>query len=73
MTSYYISIFAYVGIYQTSFHLLTHLQRQFCMEIHKFRMPIEIKMYQLQLMQTTVFFCAVLKVINYSFGYSAYI
>ena len=27
-------------------HLLMHLQRQFCTEIHKFHVPIEVKMNQ---------------------------
>ena len=48
MTSYHISIFAYIGMYKTLFHLLTHLQSQFCMEIHKFPIPIEVKMNQLE-------------------------
>ena len=46
ITSYYISIFA--CICKILFHLLTHLQCQFCMKIHKFHIPVEAKMNQLK-------------------------
>ena len=48
ITSYYISIFVNICIYKISFHLLMHLQCQFCMEMHKFYIPIEVKMNQLK-------------------------
>ena len=48
ITNYYISIFAYTIIYNISFHILTHLQRQFCIEIYKSHTSIEVKINQLK-------------------------
>ena len=47
-------------IYKISFHPLTHLQLQFCIEIHKFHIPIKVKMNQFNVdANDCIFQCAI--------------